>query len=270
MKKILTFCAIVVIASQLTSCTKNSETPAPTVTWTKTVSLSTKFEVPAIANRNETATATLELLSDNTLKYNIALTGLSSSDALAAAHIHIGNAGVSGGVYIPLDGTFSGSTVVGTTPVLRAGQIDSLKTKESYVNVHSTQVPGGLVRGQVDSKVVFAADVVMTGASEVPAVTTTATGLATIRMTEDKKVYVKVVVNNLETADVLSAAHIHSGATGVNGGVILGFYAAASDFGTLKILTATDAFYNSLLNDAVYVNAHSVMRPGGVVRGQIR
>lgn len=262
-------CILVTITALIMGCSKSSDTPAATVTWTNSVSMSTKFEVPAVANRNETATAELQLLSDNTLKYNIVISNLTAGDAIAAAHIHLGNAGVSGGVYIPFAGPFTGSTITGTVQ-LTAGQADTLKTKEAYVNVHTSQAGGGLVRGQIDSKVVFAADVVMNGANEVPAVTTTATGLATIRMTENKKLYIKVAVSNIETGDVMTAAHIHSGTSTVSGPVILGFYSAAADFATLKTITVDDAFYASLLSAPVYVNAHSVARGSGLVRGQIR
>jgi hypothetical protein len=265
------FCILILLvcATQMVSCSKSYDAPAATVVWTNTVTMSTKFEVPAIANRSETAVAELQILSDNTLKYSIVVSNLTAGDALVAAHIHRANAGTSGSVYIPLDGTFSGSTVTGTVQ-LTAGQIDTIKTMETYVNVHTTQVGGGLVRGQIDSKVVFATDLAMTGANEVPAVTTTATGLATIRMTENKKLYVKVAVTNLEAGDALTAAHFHSAAAGVNGSVILGFYSAASDFGTLKTISVDDTFYNSLLTAALYVNAHTTAKPGGIIRGQIR
>jgi hypothetical protein len=273
MKQITAFSIIAILFLQLTSCSKsNDATPAATVTWTKSVTMSTKFEVPALATRSETGTATLDLLSDNTLKYNIVVSGLASGDVITGAHIHLGNAASSGGVYIPftVPANFSGTTLTGTTGVLTAGQIDTLKNQPAYVNVHTTQAASGLIRGQIDSKVTFAADVTMTGANEVPAVTTTATGLATIRVTEDKNIYVKVVVSNLESTDALSAAHIHSGASTVSGPVILGFYSAATDFGVVKKLALTDALYTSLLNDVIYVNAHSTTRPSGLVRGQIR
>jgi hypothetical protein len=271
--KNLIFTLVLALSSTLlfTSCSKSSSTPvpAPTVSWSATVSMSAKFEVPAPAGRSETASADLQLFSDNTLKYSITVNNLTSGDALTAAHIHLGNAGVSGAVYIPFNGVFSGSTVSGTVQ-LTAGQADTIKTQEAYVNVHTTQVGGGLVRGQIDSKVVFAADVAMNGASEVPAVTTTATGLAIIRMTENKKLYVKVTVSNLEAGDALTFAHFHTGSSTVSGPVVLGFYSLASDFGTLKTLTADNTFYASLLADPLYVNAHSTTRGSGLVRGQIR
>ncbi|MDB5232863.1 MAG: hypothetical protein JWN76_3668 [Chitinophagaceae bacterium] len=269
MKKSLFLFLLIASTWQLSSCTKNKDTtPAATVVWSKTVTMSAKFELPAPAGRSETATADLQILSDNTLTYNIVVSGLSSSDALTAAHIHRGDAGTNGGVYIPFTG-ISGSTVKGSV-VLTSAQADSLKNYPAYVNVHSTQVPGGLARGQIDSKVVFAQDVVMVGANENPAVNTTATGLALLRLTEDKKLYSKITVSNLEATDVLTAAHIHTGAAGTNGPVIIGFYGSAAEFGTLKINILDNILYNNVLNDAVYVNAHSTAHASGLVRGQIR
>lgn len=256
-----TACAIV-------SCKKSDSPPAPTVIWTKSIPMSAKFELPAPAGRNETGTADIKLMSDHSLIYNIAITGLASGDALTAAHIHTGDAGTNGGVYIPFTG-ISGSTVSGTVQLTQA-QADSITNFPAYVNVHSTQVGSGLARGQIDSKVTFAADVTMVGANENPAVTTTATGVALLRATEDKKLYTKITVTNLEAGDVLTAAHIHTGAAGVNGPVIIGFYSSAAEFGTLKINVLDDVLYSSLLTGAVYVNAHSTAHPGGLVRGQIR
>lgn len=270
MKKIHLLFTMAAATFLLISCKKNTVTNTPTVTWSKTVTMSAKYEVPAIANRTETAVATLELLSDNTLRYNIAVTGLAAGDALTAAHIHAGNAGSNGAVKIPFDGTFSAAGVSGVTPVLRAGQIDTLQNMETYVNIHSTLAPTGLLRGQVDSKIVFAADLLMSGANEVPAVNTTAFGLAVIRLTENKKVYLKMSMTGLEAGDVMSAAHIHTAAANANGPVLLGFYAAEADFNTLKVISVSDAVYSSLLSDAIYINAHSVAHAAGVVRAQIR
>ena len=94
--------------------------------------------------------------------------------------------------------------------------------------------------------------------------------MALIRITADNKLYSRVTVSNLESTDALSAAHIHTGAAGTNGGVILGLCSSAADFGVTKIFSPTTAVLNSVKNDAVYVNVHSTNRPSGVIRGQIR
>lgn len=270
--------AIVSITLLAISCSKDkNEIPAPpqpTIVKEWSIPLSAKNENPAPASRNETGTATLQLLSDNSLKYSITVTGLAASDALTAAHIHTGDVITNGGVILGFSPTFSGSTASGTITNVRTTFVDSLKNdvNELYFNVHSTQVGSGLVRGQLNTKLEMTADVVMNGANEVqtPAVVTNATGLGLARLTSNKKLYVKVTVSGLEANDALSAAHIHKGAAGTNGAILIGIYNSAAEFGTVKVITVDDVMFASLKADALYFNAHSTTKPAGIIRGQIR
>jgi hypothetical protein len=116
----------------------------------------------------------------------------------------------------------------------------------------------------------MAVDVALSGTNEVPPVVTTASGIALLRLTTDKKLYSRITVNNLEAGDALLFAHIHKAPIGVNGSVIVDLAANAADFGVIKMTTLTDLLVTSVKVDPVYVNAHSTMHPGGVVRGQIR
>lgn len=263
---------LLMVSTVLFSCKKSETVPDPTVVKHWMITLSAKNEVPAPAGRTETGSAMLELLTDGSLRYSISVTGLASGDALTNSHIHVGNVITSSSVILDLKPTFSNGTATATITGLRSTFIDSLNddSKELYLNVHSTQAPAGIVRGQLNKTIELAADVALSPANEVPAGTSTATGLAIIRVTSDKQVYARLTVSNLETSDALTAAHIHKGAAGVNGSVLVGIYAAASDFGTTKILSIDDATLTSLKNDAIYVNAHSTAKPGGIVRGQIR
>ncbi len=273
LKTIRNFLFISAATLSLTSCSKdNNDGPSATLVKEWSIPLSTKNENPAVFGRNETGTATMQLFSDNSLTYTIAVSGLASGDALNAAHLHAGDVITNGGVILGLNPSFSGGNANGTVENLPLSLVDSLKNNvnDIYFNVHSVQSASGLVRGQINVALELAADVTMTGANEVPAVTTTATGLGQIRMTADKKVYTRVTINNLEAADAMTAAHIHRGAAGVNGPVIVGFYSSAAEFGTAKIITVDDATYFSLRNDPIYFNAHSTANPAGKVRGQIR
>ena len=54
--------------------------------------------------------------------------------------------------------------------------------------------------------VTFAASVSLSGANEVPAVTTTATGVALLRITADNKLYSKITVTNLEANGAVDPA----------------------------------------------------------------
>ncbi len=253
------------------SCKKDPAT-TPSVVKEWTVPLSGKNEIPSHAGRTETGTATIRLLSDNTIAYQITVNGLASGDGLTAAHIHAGNVITSGPVVLGLDPVFTGSTATGTIKNIRSTFIDSLKedVNELYFNVHSTQQPGGLIRGQLNVGIEMAEDVVLLGANEATPVTTTAIGLAILRLTDDKKLYSKVTVTNLEAGDTVVAAHIHTGPTGVNGPVIVGLCGNAADFGTSKIFTLTDALFTTVKKEPVYVNVHSVNHPSGLIRGQIR
>ena len=256
----------------INSCKKKDDTPAITIVKEWTVALSAKNENPAPAGRNETGTATFKLMSNNSLMYNFSVSNLASGDALTAAHFHSGNAGVNGGVILGFDPTFNGSAASGTILNVRQSLVDSLKSdaNEIYFNVHSSQVGSGIVRSQINTKVEVAMDVALSGSNEVPAIVTTATGVARLRVTADKKLYYIITVGTLQATDALLFAHIHRGAVGVNGAVLLTMAAAAGDFGINKAIALDDATYTSMKNDALYVNAHSTLYASGVVRGQIR
>lgn len=254
----------------LTHCSK-STTPAPPPALVKQwdVVLDAAFENPAPSGRSETGTATLQLYSDSTLKYSIKVNNLVSGDNLSASHIHWGDPLDNGPVILNFSPTFSAGAASGTVAI-RNSLADSLKTGEAYVNVHSSQAPGGLLRGQLNDPVDFAATVAMAGSNEVPAVTTAATGTALLRMTADKKLYSKITIAGIEANDTLTVAHIHAAAAGSNGSVIQLLCSSLADFGTKKTVTLSDANATTLKSSPVYVNAHSKVRPGGIIRGQIR
>ncbi|HXE97259.1 MAG TPA: CHRD domain-containing protein [Dongiaceae bacterium] len=68
-----------------------------------------------------------------------------------------------------------------------------------------------------------------------------------------------------------TAAHIHDGAVGVAGGVVVGL--TESTPGTWSVpataIALTDAQIARLQAGANYVNVHTVLNPGGEIRGQL-
>src|SRR6267378_134985 len=81
------------------SCHHDNGVAATTVkTWTN-LTLKAANETPAPAGRNEEGDANLTLMSDNSLKYDFHIHNLSPSDALTAAHIHVGDAVTAGPVF---------------------------------------------------------------------------------------------------------------------------------------------------------------------------
>jgi len=128
----------------------------------------------------------------------------------------------------------------------------------------------------------------LTGDQQVPAVNTTAFGFAEVQFGEDNNTLsFEVVVCNI--ANVI-ASHIHVGAAGTNGPVVLPFFGSSTPFnstrgcdtlaeGTRKsanlvarpeagINTWTD-FINALIAGNSYVNVHTTAHTGGEIRGQL-
>ncbi len=107
------------------------------------------------------------------------------------------------------------------------------------------------------------------GANEVPAVTTAATG--TLSGTYNRNT--KVLTLNITYSGLSSAAtmwHVHKGAVGVSGDPVAGL-----DFGTLGASpfswsdTLTTAQETDLMNDLYYVNIHTTDHPAGEIRAQL-
>ena len=109
--------------------------------------------------------------------------------------------------------------------------------------------------------------VALTGDQEVPPVKTSATGSASFVISADKSVSGRVATSGVEA----TAAHIHEGAKGANGPVIVPLTKNADGSWTPAAgAKLTDAQYASYLAGNLYVNVHSAAYPGGEVRAQIR
>lgn|SRR5262249_23864429 len=120
---------------------------------------------------------------------------------------------------------------------------------------------------------------VLSGASEVPATGSTATGSATVVLNAAQtQISVSCQFANLGT--VYSASHIHGPATLVqNAGVRWGFvgtpagwvFSNANHDGTLSnaLFSVVAADVTNLNGGLMYVNVHSQGFPGGEIRGQL-
>ena len=107
----------------------------------------------------------------------------------------------------------------------------------------------------------------LSGDQEVPAVKTAATGSGTITVNPDKTVSGRIMTEGIAGV----AAHIHQGAMGVNGGVIVPL-AKGSD-GEWNVPAGaklTDAQYAAFQKGDLYVNVHSAAHRDGEIRGQLK
>jgi hypothetical protein len=109
--------------------------------------------------------------------------------------------------------------------------------------------------------------VTLSGDQEVPAVKTSAAGSGTITINADKTVSGSVTATGVDG----TMAHIHIGAAGANGPVIIpltkGANGAWSVAGGAKL---TDAQYDAYKAGGLYVNVHSAANKGGEIRGQLK
>lgn len=103
-------------------------------------------EVPP-ADPDGTGTATVTLVG-TTVNYTINVANITLPPV--GQHIHLGAAGVNGPIVIALTGTWVGGTLVGSTTTDNA-TANAIITNPAgwYVNVHTTDFPGGAIRGQL-------------------------------------------------------------------------------------------------------------------------
>ena len=129
----------------------------------------------------------------------------------------------------------------------------------------------------------------LSGAEEVPPVDTRAQGQALFRLSKDgSAIHYKLIVANIEN---VSMAHIHLGAAGVNGAVVVWLYPDAPPPQVIEgrfsgvlaegVITADslvgplagmslDVLLDAIMAGDTYVNVHTSQFPAGEVRGQIR
>ncbi|MFT5589946.1 MAG: hypothetical protein ACI9ZF_002126 [Bradyrhizobium sp.] len=109
-------------------------------------------------------------------------------------------------------------------------------------------------------------DAKLNGTQEVPPVSSSAIGTAMITVTANKSVSGRVTTSGLEG----KAAHIHLGAPGMNGGVVIGLTKNSDGSWSVPTgATLTDAQYASYQAGNLYVNVHTALNPGGEIRGQL-
>jgi hypothetical protein len=202
------------------------------------------------------------------VRFYVVTNGLSG--AITAAHLHTGAVGVNGPVAQDLATFIVGNTIVGIfTP--SAGVVSSLMAGNIYLNVHTTANPGGEIRAQLkmDDKIAF--DAWFDGAQQTPSVTTSAKGVASVKVnTTFDTLFYNVFTNGLSGA--ISSAHFHLGAIGVNGPVAVDITPGISGNKITGFVTGTavtTSFVNSMLSGGVYLNIHTSVNPNGEIRGQV-
>jgi hypothetical protein len=110
-----------------------------------------------------------------------------------------------------------------------------------------------------------AVSVKLSGAEEVPPVKVNGTGSGSFRLAEDG-----TLTGSVTTKDVPgTVAHIHQGAKGKNGPVLVPLTKAGDTYSVPEGRKLTSAQVKAFKAGELYVNVHTARHKGGEVRGQI-
>jgi len=121
--------------------------------------------------------------------------------------------------------------------------------------------------GALASLPAFAQSITLSGANEVPPVSSSAAGSGMVTVKDDGSVTAKVTVTGMTA----TAAHIHMAAAGSNGPVIVPFTKTADNtFEAAAGAKMTPEQLAAYKAGNTYVNVHSAANPGGEVRAQLK
>ena len=233
-----------------------------------TARLSGDQEVPAVTTNGQGVAAFTLNQTRDTLFVQAAVNRLSGP--ITDAHVHEGAPGVAGPVRTSLQFMIRGNRLSGyltgasVAPAVLAKYLRGLY----YINIHTAANPGGEIRGQIllETDAAFVAN--LTGGQENPAVTTPATGLGIFSLSQSQdKLKFRVVFDNLTSA--LTVTHLHTGARGTNGPVVVDLLPFRSGNVIEGEITPTAAVLASLTQGLIYVNVHTATNGGGEIRGQV-
>lgn len=107
----------------------------------------------------------------------------------------------------------------------------------------------------------------LTGSMEVPAVMSNASGTGNVTVAADCSVTARITVSGM----MATASHIHQGAAGSNGPVIVPFVKQGDDtFVAAPGAKMTEEQCKAFRAGNTYVNVHSARNPGGEIRAQLK
>jgi hypothetical protein len=201
------------------------------------------------------------------LNWQLSFGGL-TGDAVAA-HIHIADRGKAGPVVVPLCAPCS-SGASGTANIT-ATVLEAIENDRAYVNVHTKTNPAGEIRGQVSP--VAPLKTSMRAGQERPkpkGKVGRARGTFTLSVTKEGSSGIlvwRLTFSHLTGRAV--AAHIHSGARGKAGPVIVPLCNPCRS-GARGRTTVGASVLSALESGRTYVNVHTAKNPAGEIRGQLR
>ena len=235
---------------------------------------------------------------------------LPTDNTATGMHIHKGDSTVAGPVVINtgLGGSVTqpvkagGDIIHRDAPVLAtdATALAALRDmfanpSQYYANVHTTDFPAGIMRGQLQPAVATVLIGTMSAATEVPPVSANATGnalviaFATLNSSgglTSGSTYMETTYTIVGETGTFTGFHIHPGAAGTTGpatissgipsatpidssgsGLVGPFYTELDLTNSVMVGCFLNLFANP---QADYINIHTNLHPGGIMRAQLR
>jgi uncharacterized protein (TIGR03437 family) len=274
-------------------------------------------EVPAVnVNGKGAADIIAHMVRDSsgqiisgTVEFRVHVT-LPTDNTAVGLHIHRGdstvagpvviNTGLSGGVTQALkaggDEVHRNAPVLATDATALAALRDLMANPSGfYANIHTTDFPGGIMRGQLQPAVATVLIGQMSATNEVPAVTANATGnalvlaLATVNAQgglTSGATYMETTYNIVSEQGNFTGFHIHPGVAGTTGpasissgiptttqidssgsGLVGPFYTEIDLTNSVMVGTFLNLYANP---QGDYINIHTNLHTGGVARAQLR
>jgi len=225
------------------------------------VQLAGANEVPGPGDPGGVGLAALRI-EGTTISFTIMVQGIATP---TASHIHRGAAGVAGPVVITLASSFPNNVAAGTASA-SADLIDEIRRNPGgfYVNVHNAAFPNGAIRGQLTPGV-FA---VLTGANEFPGPgDPDGFGMA-VFTNQGATTNYAILVQGIGAP---TASHIHRGAPGVAGPVVITLATSFPNNLATGSFTTSQALSDEIVGNPLnfYVNVHNAEFPNGAIRGPL-
>ncbi len=234
----------------------------------------------AVIDAQARAAIVLELMSDGEIRFAATAQAGWVGD-ITMMHIHRGAAAVNG---VPVVDLLSAGATFDPATFTAAGSVPStaaLATEianapgDFYVNIHTNAAPLGLVREQLGAFAPLEWHATLLPGNEVNPVVSPATGAATLRVSAPDTIDYVLAVAGRPIADI-TMGHIHIGAAGVNGTILVDLQTAAAALdGVVGTLTGGASLSLAALAricanlGGFYVNLHTATEPLGFMRGQL-
>ncbi len=232
-----------------------------------TTTVSGNEEVPAVST-SASGVGKTEVALDKSIRGSITTTGINGT----AAHVHSAPAGKNGPVIITLKKTSANVWEIPSGASLSEAQYADYKGGDLYLNVHSKANSDGEIRGQInnlnDSLVSATANTTtLRGDEEVPAVSTSASGVGKIEVALDRSIRGSITTTGIDG----TAAHVHEAPSGKNGPPIITLKKASANVWEIPSgASLSEAQFANYKAGDLYLNVHSVANRDGEIRGQIK